>query len=262
MRELNESAPGRVQSVDRVVALLDQLAAAQGSLGVGELSRQVGLSKGTVHRLLTAMQIHRLVEQDPNNKQYRLGFRLVQYGNNVIRQLDRPRLAEPHLRALVESTLETAHLAMLADGRVYYIAKVEGVRALRMPSHVGASNPVYCTAVGKAILAARPVDEAQAILAGLRLERRTPNTITDRSKLMKELERTRRRGYAVDNEELEEGLRCVAAAITDHTGQAVAAVSVSGPAGRILAEGRGHTRLAGLVVAAAEAISREFGSVG
>lgn len=255
--EGNESSS--VQSVDRIVLLLNHLAAAHGFLGIGDLARQSGLSKGTVHRLLTAMQLHRLVEQNPNTRQYGLGFRLVEFGNAAIRALDLPRLAEPHLHSLVESTLETAHLATISNGQVFYTAKVEGLRALRMPSHVGASNPIHCTAVGKAILAGRPVDEVRAVLASRDLEERTPNTITDPDELLKELDRIRDRRYAIDNEELEIGLRCVAAPISDYTGYAVGAISVSGPSARIELDGDEHKRIADLVVAAAGAISKELG---
>jgi DNA-binding IclR family transcriptional regulator len=136
----------------------------------------------------------------------------------------------------VAETEETAHLCILEAARVIYIDKIEPARSVRMITRIGASNPVYCTSVGKAILAFLPEERAADIIRKLRFERFTHRTIATTEALRAEMEKTRRRGYAVDDEELEEGLRCIAVPILDAQRLPVAAVSVSGPSFRVTAQ--------------------------
>jgi DNA-binding IclR family transcriptional regulator len=128
---------------------------------------------------------------------------------------------------------ETVHLALLDRAEVLYIERIEAQRSLTMGSKLGARNPIYCTALGKAILAYLPENEVDQILAASRMEARTRNTITNVLALKRELERIRDRGYAIDDEEIEDGVRCIAAPILNASNRAVAAVSVSGPSSRI-----------------------------
>ena len=141
--------------------------------------------------------------------------------------------AQLHLKTLVADVEETAHLCILEKTHMVYIDKQEPERTIRMISRVGASSPVHCTAVGKAILATMPRPRVEEMLQVLRLEKFTRHTMTSRDALLKELDRTTRRGYAVDDEEREEGVRCAGMAIVDGRGDAIAAVSVSGPSFRV-----------------------------
>jgi DNA-binding IclR family transcriptional regulator len=248
-----------LQAIDRVIAILKAIAG--GDTGINEVARRTGLSKGTVHRMLVALQGHRLVQQNQETRQYRLGLGLMELGARVIEQIDYGRIAHGHLKQLVDATSETAHLALMGDGKVYYAAKVEGSRALRMPSHVGATNPLHCTAVGKVLLANAPDGLSETMLHKGPLACFTPRTITSASKLKSHLAMVLARGYAVDDEEREAGLRCIAAPVRNHTGKVVAAVSISGPVSRIgLSAERGQTDFIALVRSTAEAISRDLGA--
>jgi DNA-binding IclR family transcriptional regulator len=167
---------------------------------------------------------------------FRLGLRLFDFGNRAIEQYDLRDRAQPHLRRLVAETEETAHLCILEAARVIYLDKIEPARSVRMITRIGASNPVHCTAVGKAILSFLPEDRATDVLRRLRFERFTHRTIATVEALRAEMEKTRRRGYAVDDEELEEGLRCIAVPVLDAQRMPVAAVSISGPSFRVTAQ--------------------------
>jgi DNA-binding IclR family transcriptional regulator len=248
----------RVKVLDRAVALLESFSLQSPELGVVELAKLTGLSKGTVHRLLSAMEDHRLIEQDPMSKRYRLGLRLFELGSRAVARVDVVERATPHLNELVRATGDTANLGVLDRGMVLYIAKVEGWHSLRMPSQVGKRLQAHCTGLGKALLADRPDAEVDQIVREHGLARHTPNTIGDAEALREELAVTRKRGYAVDNEELEAGIRCVGAPVRDFTGAVVAAISVSGPSTRITAEI--VPELAERITASAAAISRSLGA--
>ena len=254
---MGSSRSSGVQSVGRSIALLERFTLDQPVWSISELAREAGISKATVHRLLTTMEQHGVIEKDEDSREYRLGLKLLELGSRVSAVLDPARRAEPHLRSLVEDLGETAHLAVLHQGRALYVAKYEASRALRMPSAVGSSNPVHCTAMGKALLAFQSRSVQERILTQHGLSRHTDNTITDRKELDRELARIRHHGFAVDNEELERGLRCVAAPVFGHTGEVVGAVGTSGPAGRLEADADGVTAR---VIGAAEAIGRDLGA--
>lgn len=167
---------------------------------------------------------------------FRLGLRLFDYGNRAIEQYDLRERAQPHLRRLVAETEETAHLCILEGAHVIYIDKIEPARSVRMITRIGASNPIHCTSVGKAIVAFLPEDRIADIIRRLHFERYTHRTISTPEALRTEIEKTRRRGYAVDDEEYEEGLRCIAVPVLDMQRLPVAAVSVSGPSFRVTAQ--------------------------
>jgi len=181
------------------------------------------------------LERHRMVERTGSGK-FRLGLRLFDFGNRAIEQYDLRDRAQAHLRRLVAETEETAHLCILEGAHVIYIDKIEPARSVRMITRIGASNPVHCTSVGKAILAFMPEERIVDVLRRTRFERFTHRTVGTAEALRVELEKTRRRGYAVDDEELEEGLRCIAVPVLDGQRQPVAAVSVSGPSFRVTAQ--------------------------
>ena len=181
------------------------------------------------------LERHRMVERTSNGK-FRLGLRLFDFGNRAIEQYDLRDRAQPHLRRLVAETEETAHLCILEAARVIYIDKIEPARSVRMITRIGASNPVHATSVGKAILAFLPEEKANDVIRRIRFERLTSRTIVTAEALHLELEKTHRRGYAIDDEELEEGLRCIAVPVLDAQRMPVAAVSISGPSFRVTAQ--------------------------
>jgi len=234
MREIAPQGTYKVQALDRAFAVLDLLGESDIPLGLAQVASSLQLHKSTAHRFLMVLERHRMVERTASGK-FRLGLRLYDLGNRAIEQYDLRDRAQPHLRRLVAETEETAHLCILEAARVIYLDKIEPARSVRMITRIGASNPVHCTAVGKAMLAFLPEERAADVLRRLRFERFTPRTITTAEALRAEMEKTRRRGYAVDDEELEEGLRCIAVPVLDAQRLPVAAVSVSGPSFRVTA---------------------------
>lgn len=246
-----ERAPTGAQVVDRVVDILETLLSLGPELGVSEISRALGLKKATAHRLLASLRRRNMVAQDPVTRRYRLGGKLWELGSVATSQVDWAARVKPFLEQLTQEAGETSHLAVLNDGQVLYVEKVESSRSLRMPSQVGRRLPFHCTGVGKALVAFLPDDVLDGLIARRGLARMTLNTITDPARLRAELARTRERGYAIDSEEIEEGLVCIAAPVRDHTAHVVAAISIAGPSSRLrIADAERH---APLVMRAADA---------
>lgn len=235
MRDAALHGTYKVQALDRAFAVLDLLGESDVPLGLAQVATSLQLHKSTAHRFLMVLERHHMVERTVGGK-FRLGLRLFEYGNRAIEQYDLRDRAQPHLRKLVEETNETAHLCILEQAHIIYLDKLEPMRSVRMITRVGASNPVHCTSVGKAILAFLPEERIADVIRRTRFERFTNRTITTPEALRKEIEKTKRRGYAVDDEELEEGLRCIAVPLLDAQRHPVAAVSVSGPSFRVTAQ--------------------------
>ncbi|HET9402445.1 MAG TPA: IclR family transcriptional regulator [Candidatus Acidoferrales bacterium] len=226
-------SPYRVQVLDRALALLDCIGAERRELSLSELCRGLNLHKSTVHRLVMVLERHRLVEKNPETSRYRLGIKLFELGSKSLRELDLRDHARPYLARLMRDTEETVNLCILDGTDVLYIEKMESQRNLRMASAVGHRFPACCTALGKAILAELPRQTVLRLIKDSKLKKRTRNTLTTAAALLADLDAVRIRGYSIDNEENEEGARCVGAAVHDHSGRPIAAISVSGPAFRM-----------------------------
>jgi IclR family KDG regulon transcriptional repressor len=257
-RERGGAARYRIQAIERAVAILNAFSTDRPELGVTELADRLGLHKSTVHRFLVNLETGGLVERNPRTARYRLGLRLFELGGLVLQQLNLWDEALPFLEGLVRDTGETGHLAVLDGGEAIYIEKVEARRALRIPSAVGRGYPAHATNLGKVLLAYLPPEQVRAIVEERGLAAYTPNTIIDLARLEAELVRIRSCGYAVDNEEYDEGLRCIGAPIQDHTGHVVAALGIGGPVTRVTPGRVGE--LAELVMAAAKGLSRRLGA--
>jgi DNA-binding IclR family transcriptional regulator len=250
-------SPYQVQVLDRALGILDLLAGESPELGPSEVSERTGLHKSTVHRLLQVLERHRLIEKIAQNGKYRLGLRLFELGSKAMTQFDLRERAQPYLKRLVLETGETAHICILDGDRMLSIANVESPRTLRTPSTIGHRTPLHCTSVGKALLAFLPEDEQSDLINQCELTDYTRHTITKPARLKAELKLIRQRGYAMDDEEIEEGLRCVGAPVMDHSGMVIAAMSIAGPAFR-LTEAR-IPAVARSVIQAATELSVELG---
>lgn len=247
------------QVVDRVVDILEAFTRLGPELGVSDISRALGLKKATTHRLLASLRRRGIVAQDAATRRYRLGMKLWELGQMATTQVDWLERVRPHLQQLTDRVGETTHLAVLNDGQVLYVDKVESTRSLRMPSQVGRRLPAHCTGVGKALIAFLPEEVVRGMVARRGLPGFTRNTITDPGELEAELARIRERGYSVDNEEIEEGLVCLGAPVRDHTSHVVAAVSMAGPSSRVRPETiESHARA---VVEIAQAMSAALGHI-
>jgi DNA-binding IclR family transcriptional regulator len=229
-------SPYKVQVLDRALAALAILAKSPSDCSLAELCPALKLHKSTVHRLMMVLEQHRLVVKNPDTGRYRLGLRLYELGSKAIDGLDLRGRARPYLDRLQDEFGETVFFCILDEGQVFYVEKVESQRSVRTACTVGSRAPAYCTAVGKAMLAELPDTEVSKIVRRWGLKAVTPNTITTSSALKAELKLVRARGYAIDDEEKEEGLRCVGAAVRSHSGKLAAAMSISGPAFRITRE--------------------------
>ncbi len=225
-----------VQTIERAASILEILGQSAHGISIRELSDKIRLPKGTTHRLLSSLSYFGYVRQDSKTRNYLLGLKLVELGQLLLGQLDLRKEAEPFLRDLAERTKETVHLVFLDRNEIVYIDKVETDQSssgLKMASRVGLRNPAHSSAVGKVLLAHFSEEELKNFLKEKGLPKRTENTITDPVHLKEHLGIIRSQGYAVDDEENEKGIRCVAAPIYNEAGKAVAAISISGPAFRI-----------------------------
>lgn len=245
-------------SVRRALSILDYLSAHAGEHGLrlASLARGTQINKSTLLRLLDTLREFGLVAKDPETERYRLGLKPLQWASACLDSMQLHSVATPYLRQLMEASGETAHLVVVDDYQIVYVDKVECPSSIRLVSHIGGRNPLYCTATGKAFLAS--LSEAifdEVVRRGL--TPRTRNTLTTPEALREDLTRIRSRGYAIDNEENEPGVRCVGAVLFDHTGHPVAAISVSGPITRITPDRFGE--LGQLVKHMAEEISRHLG---
>lgn len=246
-----------VQVIDRALGMLEVLAAEGQPLPLVKLSKRLGLPKSTAMRLLMVLEGHRFVEKSAESGLYRLGLKLFELGSKAVAQFDLTERARPHLERLVSRTGETAYLSVLDGGEALVLERVESSRAVRVPASVGWRNPAHCTAVGKVLLAHTPESKLTAVLGKARLKAYTQNTITSVAQLREELRRVRERGFALDDEETEDGLRCIAAAVHEHSGRVAAALGILGPAYRIPDDS--VATLAATVIGAARRLSAELG---
>jgi len=249
---------GLTLTVRKAMEILDCLGEAASPLSASEIGRKLGMSRSTVYRLLATLATGGLVTQDAlDTEKYRLGFKVLELASKLLDGIEVRHQARAFLRELRDQVNETVHLAIMNGGQVSYVEKVECFQAVRMYSTVGHRGFAHCTALGKAMLAFLPAGEVERILDEHGLPACTPKTLTDREALLRELEQIRQSGYAIDDMENEEGIRCVGAAILDHRGQPVAALSISGPAFRLTVE-RIHELSVPVKVTALQ-ISRQLG---
>ena len=261
----NQSKPGNlVKTIERAALILDILGKSSQGFSIKKLSKETGLPKGSVHRLLSSLAYFDYVRQNSNTKNYHLGFKLVELGNHLINQIDLRTEAHPYLIELAERTRETVHMAILDNNEALYVDKVDpsqsvdGSRMVCMLSLIGARIPTHCSAAGKAILAFMPEETLVSIDRDKGLPRRTENTITDIEELKRHFQLIREQDYAFDDEENEKGVKCVAAPIRDQGGEVIAAMSISVPSTRF----RTDTLLATIkdkVVETAMKISQKLG---
>ena len=249
-----------VRAVVRAASLLELLRASDGGAALNELVSRSGLAKASAFRMLRTLEGLGLVERDGRSDRYRLGVRCLELGQAYLEQADLRREALPVLERLRDEFDETVHLAVLDDLRVVYLEKLETTKAVGiMMSRVGRTAPSYCTGLGKALLAHVDGDPAEVLEQRNELRRFTPNTMCEPEALRVELQRVREVGFALDLEEHEPGVRCVATPIAGPRGEVLAAISIAGPAQR-LSERALRGRLATAITAAAREIGVRMGA--
>ncbi len=262
---MKEDTPGNrknknVQSLERALTLIEQMAEAGRPVTISELSEKTGLKISTVHRLLSTLLNRGYAEQNPETNKYQLGLKLLEVSNRIYSYSDIRTIVRPFVAELVERCNETANLAVLDDTEIVYIDQIESQNYIivKMFAQVGNRGPVHCTASGKILLAYRPEKEIDDILSRIELKRHTDQTITEPKKLKKELLLAREQGYALDWGEMEEHVRCIAAPIFNYENKPAASIGVSGPDNRIT---RDYIKdaLAGIVTEIAARASARLG---
>jgi IclR family KDG regulon transcriptional repressor len=231
-----------VKSLDRALHILDLLKTKRGGFGVTEISREIGLNKTSVYRMLSTFVRHGYAEQDSETERYKLGYKVLELSSSLLESIDLRKEARVFLKELEEMTNEVIHLVVYDRGEVVYIEKLEGNETLRMHSRVGTRAPMHCTSVGKVILAYLPQEEVLSIFERYEFDPHTPYTIVDKEVLLDHLIDIRKKGYALDLEENEVGITCIAAPIFDHSGKVIAAFSVSGPTTRMTSNRLGELK--------------------
>lgn len=257
--------PAPIKAVIKTMKILECLSSER-SLGITELTGRVSaqlelipMDKSTVYRFLVSLMDLGFVYQDPQTERYGLTLKLFEIGMSVLERLELWREAEPVVKEIARVTGETVHLVTLDEDDLVYLGKVESMRTLRvsMMSRVGRSAPAYCTGVGKILLAYLPRKQLDYILKKEKPIRYTDKTIVRRADLDRELSSIRDKGYAIDNEEHEAGVRCVAAPVRNNDSVVCGAVSVSVPTVRL--PDKEIPRYRDIIVQAAEEISRRMG---
>ncbi|MEH7331860.1 IclR family transcriptional regulator [Neobacillus drentensis] len=225
-----------VKSVSRALDIITLVSLKKGGLGVTEIANQIDINKSSVYRILSTLVQYGYVEQDEDTGRYKLGYKFLEVSSKLLESIDLRTEAKPFLQELESETNEVIHLVVYDQGEVVYIEKLEGNETLRMHSKVGKRAPMHCTSVGKAILAYLPSHVVLDILERKGMPMHTDKTITNKEEFIRELADVKRNGYALDLEENEYGITCIAAPIFDHLGKAIAAVSISGPTMRMTEE--------------------------
>ena len=229
--EVKEKKGVIVQSVARALTMVSCFAN-DAELGISEIAERMDLSKSTTYGLINTLTVFGYLEQT-ESKKYRLGLKLFELGNLVQSRMDIRMEAKPYCQLLADKYRTTVHLATFSEDEIIYIDKVDNNSSVVVYSQIGKRAPMYCTGVGKAILAFLPEEYVEKYVASTSLLPVTEHTITTREKLLEELSKIRERGYAADDEEIEPGLHCIAAPIFNHKRQPRMAISLSFPYGRI-----------------------------
>ncbi len=223
-------------SVLKTFAILEYFTVGKPAWGVTELAKEIGSNKSTVFRFLTQLHSIGILDRDAETEKYRLGLKLFELGNRVPLRRALVEKTHPELASVATSITETVHIAVLNKHQVFYIDKVESPQGLKTSSHIGSYNPAYCTALGKILLAFSSADKQRAALDFIFSDAGpsafTTSTITNKTQLLKELAKVKKNQYALDREELEEGLICIAIPVFNQQQQLVASLSASGPASR------------------------------
>lgn len=221
-----------MKSLHKVIDIIE-FVAASGRAGIKEISDHTGFPPPTAHRIVATLVGRHYLEQDPATKGYTLSLKFLELGSLVQNRFDLARIARPHLELLVAETRESASLVIRDGDEAVYLDHVQDDHMLQLFTRVGARVPLYATGSGKVLLAEMSDGDFSAYLKRVPLARHTERTLTTEDGLRSELAQTRKCGYAVDNEEMEAGIRCVAAPVYHHNGSVAAVISVSGAAIRI-----------------------------
>lgn len=247
------------QSVYKTFEIIELLSHQQEAAGLRDLAREMEMAPSTAYRFITSLKDLGYIKQDPKTSKYRLSLKFAWLGSKVLESVQVTDLAKPYMEELTRNTNETTHLAVLEGLEFVYVVKIDGNQAINMSSRVGNRGTLYSTSAGKVLLAYLAEHERLAIIQQLNLSPRTKNTIIIRDALIRQLEKVRIKGYAIDDEENEIGIRCIGAPIFDHRGVTIAALSLSG--WKVTMTTKRMATLPQELMATSQKISKELGFV-
>jgi DNA-binding IclR family transcriptional regulator len=247
-----------IQSVDHALDVLEAFHAEEDELGITELSRRLNLHKNNIFRILATLESRGYIDQNPATDNYRLGLGTLELGQTYIRHTGLLRVARPVMEELNRKVNEIVYIGILRENYAFYLDVVESTHTVRVLSRVGCRVPTYCSAMGKAQLAFETPETIAEVLGKKELKKFTPSTISNRDKLVEHLALVKEQGYAVDNEEWDEGVRCVGAPIYDYTRKVVGAVSISAPSARMSMD-QVKNEYVPLILDACDEISQQLG---
>jgi len=251
-----DGEPTTVQALDRGLQLLSLLAKERRS-NLTELALRVGMPPSSAHRLLMTLQHHGFAEYDDTTQQWMIGIEAFRVGSAFLQRTDLVEASREIMHRLMEETGETANLAIVDQGDVVFVSQVETTNPIRAFFRAGTRSHMHASGIGKALLAELSQAEVEQLLQNKGLPEFTPKTLTKPDRLFADLAKTRARGWALDDEERHTGMRCVAAPVFNGYGEAVAGLSVSGPAGRL--SDRRVAEMSGAVQRAADALTDRIG---
>lgn len=246
-----------IQSLRRGLEILELMAAHNGEISVTEAARHLDVDRSTSSRLLATLDRRGFVTRDSDSQRYRLGSKLLVLSKVLLDTLNVAAIGHDDVRALGEITGEAAHLAILVGSDAVFVDHVDGREALTINASVGDRDPLYCTAIGRALLLGHTDAEVRALLRGVGMIAFTRKTTTSMARLIECLGASRAQGYTFDDEERHAGVQCIAAPVHDHTGRVVAAIGISAPTSRVVRAGT--DALAVAVVAASRNVSLKLG---
>ncbi|MBM7840696.1 DNA-binding IclR family transcriptional regulator [Alkalihalobacillus xiaoxiensis] len=247
-----------VQSVTRALSILNVLAEHPNGIKITSLAKELDLSKATVHRLLTTLITENFVRQDPDTERYKMGYQIVSLATHFLSNSEMIEIAKPHLKQLSIDINETVHLCIEDQGQVLYIDKIESTQPIALYSRIGTRAPMYCTAVGKVLLSGMPDERYEKIVAETTFEKITSHTLLSPELLEREMKQVKEEQFAIDEQEITEGVRCVALPLFNFKGDIVASFSVAGPINRVTKQFI-HETLIEKMKQTSATISRELG---
>lgn len=257
MTEKTAEKTNGIKSIMKAARVINMLANEGQPLSLAQMSSNMAISKSTLHGIISTLVDVKFVVQDQQTGRYWLGTRLFEIGSSISSQWNVRKIAYPFIQRIVAETGETVHMAVLDDYEVLYINKQESTSSIRIVTDVGVKLPAHCTGLGKALLSGMSRLELQFMVKSKGLAKYTESTITNFEDFWKEIRHIKSRGYAVDEQEFVEGLRCVAVPVFSHAGDIIAALSVSGPISRMQDKKFEHCRES--LQKAAEEISVQMG---
>jgi IclR family KDG regulon transcriptional repressor len=256
-RATTKSSAPFIQSLQRGFRILEVVTRSEKGVAVAEIARETGLHVSTTFHLLRTLVVLGYVRQEDGSRKYRLGPKVFQLGAAAWSENHLAEIAAPHLAELARRTGETSHLAVRHRDEIITISKIDGSSPVQLSERVGYPRPAHCTAIGKVLLAWLPDGERKAFLAQARLESRTPKTITSVPQLEQELVKVQAQGYAFDDEEFTQGIRCLASPVRNFSGRVVAALGISAPVWRVSLDR--VAELTNVVVMTGAALSEQLG---